>query len=122
MTNATALRPGRATVRWGRRVGVALVALAAAAVSLHVAFEWSASRRADAALAHIRLGSPCDELVTVVEEYANPDSAMAEARRACAHGGSVTLNFSRGTSLNYLFSVEVSPDGRITSVSSVGAW
>jgi hypothetical protein len=59
----------------------------------------------------------------LAKRYANKDS-VGGARDACAAASSktVTLNFSYGVSLNYVLTVDVSPEGRIEAVSGVGAW
>jgi hypothetical protein len=61
--------------------------------------------------------------VAVAERFANSESVEG-ARGVCASksAGAVELNFSEAVSLNYVVRVELSPDGRVTSVSPVGAW
>lgn len=100
--------------------GAALVPLAGLA---HCGTEWAANRSAERARAALRAGATCADLVSVAERLANAESARS-AREACTSGAErkVTLNFSRGMSLNYLVTVDVSRNGRILAVSNVGAW
>ena len=62
-------------------------------------------------------------MAVIAEHYANADS-MQEVRSACAapRAARVTLNFSRGLSLNYLVTVDFSLQGQVSAVSEVGAW
>jgi hypothetical protein len=107
----------------GLKAIAGLVLLLAVGVLVWQAIEARVSHRANRAREALHVGGMCADLVSVAERFANEESA-AEARGACtaASGTTVTLNFSSGVSLNYLLTVEVSPEGRIEAVSEVGAW
>jgi hypothetical protein len=99
------------------------ICVAILGIGAHCATEAIARKRAEQARASLRVGTECADLVAVAERYANPAS-VEDARRVCASPvlGPLTLNFTQGMSLNYLINVDVSPDGRVRSVSRVEAW
>jgi len=97
--------------------------LPALALAGHCATESSASGRAEQARKALPVGTSCPELIAVAERYAN-EASVRDARAACAAGtaAAVTLNFSQAMSLNYLVRVGVTREGRVLTVSDVGAW
>ena len=107
----------------GLAVIVGVVALTALSLGAHCATESIASGRAEQARKALPVGANCPELIAVAERYAN-EASIGDARAACAAGTAavVTLNFSQAMSLNYLVKVGISREGRVLTVSDVGAW
>lgn len=114
---------GHRVVRQAVKVLAGLLALLFVPVAACVGMEATASHRAGRARDALRIGASCGEVVAIAERLADRASAR-DARAACAvpSADSVTLNFTTGLSLNYLVTVDLSPQGRVTAVSQVGAW
>ena len=109
-------------MRVGSAIGTVL-ALSALAVLAHCGIESMAHRRAQRAHDALPPGAGCAELAAAAERFANAESAYS-ARAACLEKAAqqVVLNFSVAWSLNYLLTVDLSADGRVTKVSPIGAW
>ena len=125
-TDPARAEPSPSVMQGGRGIRRAVVGFLAAVILVVTALgasEWLAHRRAERARAALRVGIRCAELLAITVRFANEESVQ-EVKRVCGggSGGRVTLNFSHGMSLNYLIEVDVSADGRLASVSEVGAW
>jgi hypothetical protein len=112
----------RTRVRPLLRFLAALVLVAGLSITTSLLVDAHAHRRAEQARAALEAGAFCGDVVAVAGRLAD-QSSVGAAQAACeARGETVVLNFSSGFSLNYLVTVTLSADGRVASVSDVGAW